>query len=549
IGTSADGQISSSLFFDASGTGDAGDLKITTERLTVREGGRVSASTSDAGRGGTLDVNASKLVEVIGTSADGQISSSLFFDASGTGDAGNLKITTERLTVQDGGRVSASTSDAGRGGTLDVNASESVEVIGTSADGSTPSRLFFDSSGAGDAGELAIATTRLVVRDGGEVSASTSGDGNAGILDLKASESVEVIGTSADGSTPSRLFFDSSGAGDAGELAIATRRLIVRDGGQVSAATSATGRGGIFEVNASESIEVSGSSGSFASGLFFDSRGAGDARGIKIDTGRLVVENGGQITVSGTGTGTSGDLEIAADSIFLNNQGRLRATTAASEGGNIRLQVANSIIMRHNSEISAEAFGTAKGGNITMEVGDFIIALLPENSDIVASAFQGQGGNISAEATGIFGFRQFQGVRTPESDFTATSELGIDGTLEVITRDNLRLEGLSDDFLNDKDQPTQGCQAFGSRSSAKFYNLGRGGLPTNPYEPLGSDDILEDVQPPTQGSENSAEADTSFTTPPETIVEAQGWMITDKGEVILVAQMPVPLSQNFCHLR
>ncbi len=549
IGTSADGQISSSLFFDASGTGDAGDLKITTERLTVRDGGRVSASTSDAGRGGTLDVNASESVEVIGTSANGQISSSLFFDASGTGDAGDLKITTERLTVRDGGRVSASTSDAGRGGTLDVNASESVEVIGTSADGRTPSRLFFDSSGAGDAGELAIATKRLVVQDGGQVSASASGDGNAGILALNASESVEVIGTSADGRTPSRLFFDSSGAGDAGELAIATRRLVVQDGGQVSAATSATGRGGILEVNASESIEVSGSSGSFASGLFFDSRGAGDARGIKIDTGNLVVENRGQITVSGTGTGIFGDLEIKADSIFLNNQGRLRATTAASEGGNIRLQVANSIIMRHNSEISAEAFGTAKGGNITMEVGDFIIALLPENSDIVASAFEGQGGNISAKATGIFGFRQFQGVRTPESDFTATSELGIDGTLEVITRDNLRLEGLSDDFLNDKDQPTQGCQAFGSRSSAKFYNLGRGGLPTNPYEPLGSNDILEDVQPPTQGSENSAEADTSFTTPPETIVEAQGWMITDKGEVILVAQMPVPLSQNFCQLR
>ena len=540
----------SGISTDTLGSGNAARLNINTTRLSIRDGSRIGAATAAEGSGATISVSADS-VEVVGTSADGTVQSGLFTSATptSTGAAGDLNIDTRRLVVKDGGRVSASTAGAGAGGTLNLSASEYVEVVGTSADNQTSSSLFFDASSTGDAGSLKITTPRLSVLDGGRVSASTSGDGNAGTLELNASELVEVIGTSADGSTPSRLFFDSSGTGDAGELAIATSKLVVRDGGQVSAATSGTGQGGILAVNATESIEVSGSSGSSASGLFFDSRGAGDARGIKIDTGNLVVENGGQITVSGTGTGISGDLEITADSILLNHQGQLRATTAASEGGNIRLQVADSIILRDNSEISAEAFGTAKGGNITIEAGNFIIAFLPENSDIVASAFEGQGGNISAQATGIFGFRQFQGFRTPDSDFTATSELGIDGILEVITRDDLRLEALSDDFLNDQDQPTQGCPTFGSNSSAQFYNTGRGGLPTSPYEPLGSDEILEDVQLPMQGSENPAETDSSLMTSPDRIVEAQGWIITDQGEVILVAQMPVSLTPNHCHLR
>ncbi|NES18359.1 MAG: filamentous hemagglutinin N-terminal domain-containing protein [Symploca sp. SIO3E6] len=537
IGTSADGQKASSLFFDSSGTGDAGELTINTSRLLVRDGGQVSAATSGDGRGGTLEVRASESVEVIGTSADGQKASSLFFDSSGTGDAGELIINTNRLLIRDGGQVSAATSGDGKGGTLEVNATESVEVIGTSADGQKASSLFFDSSGTGDAGELTIDTSRFIVRDGGQVSAATSGDGRGGTLEVNATESVEVIGTSADGQKASSLFFDSSGTGDAGELIIDTSRFIVRDGGQVSAATSGDGRGGVLQVNATESVEVSGTSANnqLTSGLFFDSRGAGDARGIKINTGRLTVQNRGQVTVSGIDTGISGDLEISADSIFLTNQGSLRATTAAAEGGNIRLNVADSIILRHNSEIVAQAFGTANGGNITIDAGGFIIGVLSENSDVVANAFEGQGGNIYAKAAGIFGFRQFQDRRTPESDFTASSELGIDGTEEIITQNTPNFNLPSDVLIEDI---PPGCQASSGSATAQsansqFFNTGRGGLPPNPHEALRSN--IASVPWVTL---NSEEENTTTDSTVTEIVEAQGWVKLPNGQIILTPHPP-----------
>ncbi|MFW5666083.1 MAG: filamentous hemagglutinin N-terminal domain-containing protein, partial [Coleofasciculus sp.] len=396
IGTSANGELSSSLLFDTSGSGDAGTLDINTNRLVVRDGARVSAVTTSTGEAGKLNVNATDSVEVIGTSADGQTASSLLFDSSAAetgGNAGELTIDTSRLIVQDGGLVSATTANTGEAGKLTVNAFESVEVIGTAPDGTTPSRLRFDSLASetgGNAGELTIDTSRLIVKDGGLVSATTANTGEAGKLTVNASESVEVIGTSPNGQTPSILDFDSSGSGNAGELKIDTERLVLQGGGQISATTFDSGQGGIIEVNASESVDVNGS----GSGLFFESRSLANARGITLNTGRLTVENGGQLTVSGSGSGTSGDLEITADSIFLTNQGRLRATTTASEGGNIRLDVADSIIMRFNSEIAAEAFGTANGGNITINAGGIILAILSENSDVVANAFSGQGGNI-----------------------------------------------------------------------------------------------------------------------------------------------------------
>ncbi|NES23440.1 MAG: S-layer family protein [Symploca sp. SIO3E6] len=540
VGVAANGDPSRLTAFTR-GTGDAGDLNVFTTKLKVQDGGEVSADTSSSGLAGTLMVDATESVEVIGTSVDGNNVSSLFFDSSGAGDAGELIINTSRLLVQDGGRVSAATSSTGQGGTLEVNATESVEVIGTSADGNNVSSLFFDSSGAGNAGQLTIGTRRLLVQDGGRVSAATSNTGQGGTLDVNASESVEVIGTSADGNNVSRLFFDSSGAGDAGELTIDTSRLLIQDGGQVSAATSAEGRGGVLEVNASESVEVSGTSpnNQFASGLFFDSRGAGDARGINIKTGDLTVQNGGQITVSGSGTGISGDLEVTAESISLTNQGSLRATTTAAEGGNIRLKVVNSIILRHNSEIVAEAFGIANGGNINIDAGGFVLAFLSENSDVVANAFEGQGGNIFVKAAGVFAFRQFQDRRTPESDLTARSEVGIDGAEEINTQDTPEFN-LPIDFAEEEVQSI--CPSVSSQSPAQFHSVGRQGLPTNPYESLDSITIWEDLQPPRDLAENPPES-------PERIVEATGWVVTEEGEVILVAQMPSATSQRGCRLR
>ncbi|MEG5175683.1 two-partner secretion domain-containing protein, partial [Microcoleus sp. B3-D7] len=246
-----------STFF---GSGNAGNLSINTRRLVVSDGGYVSVDSFSSGKGGSLQITATDSVEVIGISADGRVSSSL--SATGTrGGAGDVSIQTRRLVVSDGGEVSTDTYGSGKAGSLQITASDSVEVMGEStANGFRRNSGLFarsETSGRGNAGDLSINTRRLLVH-GAQVSTGTFASGKGGSLQIKATDSVEVIGSSASGQLPSGLSTESKGSGDAGDLRIDTGRLLVRDGAAVSTATRGSGNGGSLQIMATDLIELIG---------------------------------------------------------------------------------------------------------------------------------------------------------------------------------------------------------------------------------------------------------------------------------------------------
>ena len=555
IGESANGQFASGLSADANDEGDAGNLTITTGRLLVRDGAQVGSGTFGTGKGGTLSVTASNSVEVIGTSADGWAASGLFADTLGEGDAGDLTIATRRLLVRDGAQVSTATTRTGEGGTLSVTASDSVEVIGTSADGQFGSGLTTQTQGEGDAGDVAIATTRLLVRDGAQVSAGTVGTGEGGTLSVTASDSVEVIGTSADSRLPSGLFVSTQGLGDAGDLTITTGRLLVRDGARVSTATTRTGEGGRLSATASDTIEVIGTSanGRFPSTLTAQTTGTGNVRDLTIATQQLTIRDGAEVNVSSIGSGLAGVLRVEANSIRLDNQGKISADTSGG-GGNINLSTGD-LILRRGSSISTNARGrNIIGGNITIDT-DNLVAVPREDSDISANATAGIGGRVIVNAIGIFG-TQFRLQDTPLSDITATSELGpqFNGLVELNTPgiDPSRgLANLPTEVVDASNQIAQACGTRGAEAGKNQFTItGRRGMPSNPHEPLSSDEPLEDIHPPSgfSSSRNSKPVAARAITPQSAtsnqkapIVEAQGWVINDKGQVVLTATASTPV--------
>jgi large exoprotein involved in heme utilization and adhesion len=196
-------QLSQAATVDASGEG-GGDIQVQGRRIEVRDGSVIGAFTIGSLSGGTLTVNASDSVELIGTTVDGKMPSGLFTQALSTGDAGNLTIATGQLIVRNGAQVSASTVAEGQGGSLAVAASESVELTGTSTNGQFSSGLFAEAEGAGAAGSLDIKTRRLIVRDAAEVNVSNQGLGDAGELmvqvrDLMLENFGELTAESASG--------------------------------------------------------------------------------------------------------------------------------------------------------------------------------------------------------------------------------------------------------------------------------------------------------------------------------------------------------------
>ncbi|HEY9670299.1 MAG TPA: filamentous hemagglutinin N-terminal domain-containing protein [Waterburya sp.] len=488
-----------------------------------------------AGRGGTVTLDARNKItnnitnlEILTLSSSDQAG-----DAVITG-SGDLSVTHTRILTSKQFVVQSRFLDPIY---LDVGGKgQSGDVTVTSLGNLTfnNSSIQSDTKGSDPAGDVTISSPNLVSFINSQIIGSTSSTGSAGSITLEAPE-VQLDSSSS-------LSAKTTSSGPAGNITLQpyvggqTLSVFFQDGAQILASTSSSGRGGTLTVTAPESITLSGKGA-----LSAETTGSGSGAGgdLKLETGELTIQDGAKVTVSSSeGADRAGNLEAKARNILLNNQGKLIAETAGGEGGNINLQVRDNIILRYNSEISAEARGTGNGGNIRIDAGGVILAILSENSDIVANAYQGRGGNITGKAASILGFRESIGRRTPESDFTASSELGIDGTVEVNTQTKPQVQVTLPRLTQDQ-RITSACAARQEDKVGKFTVTGRGGLPQSPTEVISPDMVLDDLGTPIASNPPTSESvKPSPTSSPQQLVEAQGWVVDDKGVVTLVAAAP-----------
>ncbi|MCC3536852.1 MAG: filamentous hemagglutinin N-terminal domain-containing protein [Microcoleus sp. PH2017_25_DOB_D_A] len=570
-GTNADGNGPSGLFAQVDveegqtlpATGNAGDLTIATGRLILRDGAQVGSTTFSEGSGGRLTVTASESIEVTGRSADGQFFSVLATqtEPGSSGNSQDLTISTRELILRDGGEISSSTNGTGNAGNILIQASGQIvkDRSGISA----------FSSGSGRGGNISIETGRLIAQNGGQVLATTQGSGQAGTLTINATEYVELTGTATDGS-PSGLFTQSTGramdsnAGNADNLTVTTRRLTVRDGAAISADTFAGGKGGSLTVNASESIEVTGTSGivpeivpgrasplvrivradgRLPSRLTAATTDTGEAGSVTINTGLLRVRDGASVAVDGSrGTGSAGNLKVTASNIRL-DRGTITAETRSGDFGNINLQASNYLLMRDNSNITVTATGDARGGNININTRALIAGI---NSDITANAVNREAGRVEITAPeGIFGARSRR-LTDPASnltsDITATSLAGpqLDGEILLNTPEADPTQGVAKlpETIANPDAIAQICPNQRKPGEDRTFTRTGRGLPANPGETLsgGSATVgLADAVPPVEGRSRTAAPQQAVRPASRPIQAARGLAVNSKGEVIFTA--------------
>ena len=377
------------------------------------------------------------------------------FGSRSTGDAGNLIIETETLRVADGGEILANTRGDGNAGTIKIKA-QSVELSGTSPIDGLPSGLFaqVNPGAIGSGGNVIIETGVLKIFDGAVVSASTSGDGDAG--------SIEITGNTFEASNGSKLITTTNGKSKAGNITLNIKDNLTLTGGET----------GIFANTTENSTGPGGS--------------------IIIDPEVVNIFDGAQISVNSSGKGIGGDIELTAGKLNLNN-GTISAETRSNTGGDITLNIQDLLLLRNSSQITTtagnEQFG-GNGGNININNPDgFIVAFPNEDSNISANAFEGDGGRIDITAFGIFGI-EFREKPTSLSDITASSQFGTSGTVNIETpgiEPNPESEQLAEDAQTT--EVAQGCQGSGENAIA-FFNMGRGGLPPQPGDTLSADNVI-----------------------------------------------------------
>ncbi len=584
------------------GSGTAGDIILRGNSINLINGAAIVAGSVGTGQGGNVTAIANDTFTLSGISATGRFSQA-GTNTFGIGDAGNVAIAAGRLILRDGAVISSTTGDfttpgsaAGQGGTLTVNA-DLVDIRGTSLDGNSPSRLATSSFSPSQAGDLTVNARQILLQDGGILATSTFDSGRGGNLTVNASSSLTVDGYSdtVQGRVPSGVSADTFGNGLAGDLTINTRELTVQNGAAISVSTFGTGQGGNLTVNASSNVLLQGTDpDGFRSGLYAQAFDRGSAGNLAVRSQDIQVRDQATITVASgsaaegklaTGTlrnltgfiiggrpatGAAGTLTLDSTRLTLDNQGQLLASTDSGQGGNINLTVRDILLMRRNSLISATA-GTAQaggdGGNITINT-TFLVTAPFENNDIIANAFNGQGGRVNITAQGIYWFSlrsrddlirllgtsdstKLNPRRLPTNDISAISQNNpsLNGVVTLNTPDidpSRRLSTLPVKLVDPASQIDQRCAGRSRRSS--FVITGRGGLAESPLESLQSGEGLANwVEAPEGGVEkrtqeqpgNQGKAQPPISTqPPTEIIEAQGWVQESDGTIALVAYNP-----------
>ncbi|MFB2982216.1 filamentous hemagglutinin N-terminal domain-containing protein, partial [Microseira sp. BLCC-F43] len=447
-------------------TGNGGNIIVETPLLRLADGGALRVSNFGRGNAGNIEVRAGE-VEAVGATANSFNASGIFASNIGQGgDGGDITLDANRVRLLNEGRVQTTTSSTGDAGNIVIRATESLEIAGTNPAGEFFSGIFSQASpllgsvgSGGRGGDITVVTNVLRLADGGQITSATQSSGNAGNINIRATN-VEVSSALVDFFGVSSGISATVGArstASGGNITLEALRLRVFEGGQITASTLGKGNGGQIDLRVNE-IEVSGISpdGEVASSIAAFSVSNFAAGSIDITAGNLRVRDGAEITVSNTGGGNAGNLNATARNILLDNGGSLQAEVNGGSQGNINLNVRDSLILRGGSSLTANATGASTGGNITLD-SPTIVGL--ENSDIIANAVGGNGGNIQINTQSIFGLANRPQL-TPTSDITASSQFGLSGTVTITNPEvdtHSFLVELPQNLLDTSEQITTGC--------------------------------------------------------------------------------------------
>lgn len=496
------------IFSTTVGAGSASTIEINTGTLRVIDGAKITAATDGLGSGGNLTINAARSIDVGGetillgflpeavpftdpvtraflidqTPASQIIARSAFVPNSGP--SGNIMINTGDFTLRNGANLTAG-SNFGPGGTITLNATGTVEIVGSSKSGLSTSNVSTASISQNNALDTIIRANQLILRDGGVITASAFGSGQAGDIEINTTTSVEVLGVSRSGLIPSQINAGTFGVGNSGD--------------------------------------------------------------IRISTGTLKIKNGGVIQLNSLAQGQTGSFSALANSVLLENQSQISSNAVASPAGNINIDT-NLLLLNNGSHITTNAFGLDAGGNINLNA-DVIAALpLDGDSNITANAINGPGGQITITTQGLFGIA-VRDRNTDLNDITAISQNNpqLNGVVELNTPDADPSENLAEQPEDvESPQPiAQGCQTRQFANQSRFKRSGRGGLPINPHSALSSLAVWQDLRTdPAPLSQVNPASEMTATLPADTpvqeIMEAQGWQQDEQGRTVLTTQRQGP---------
>ncbi|MBP0017204.1 MAG: filamentous hemagglutinin N-terminal domain-containing protein [Cyanobacteria bacterium SBLK] len=430
-----------------------GDVSLQARTIVLENSTTISSSTSGDVNAGGITLNATDTLRIEAASANSVV------DIGARGNSGAIAISVTNLELLDGGAINVSTGGSGKGGQVMANISNTMRLQGESRAFGFGSGIYnvIGASATGDGGTISVSATRLEILDGGRIDSNVFGTGNSGETRVSVSDTVLLQGESTQGIGSGIYSVTTSGdTGNGGTIFVDAANLEILDGAAIDASAAGQGNAGNIEINA-QTTEL---------------------------------DNFASIAVRSTSS-LSGSITLQGTNLTLRNNSQIAAETANADGGNITLDLEEVLLLRHHSLINTTAGAAGaggNGGNITIEAA-FVVAVPGEDSDIIANAFNGNGGNIDITANAIYGL-EFRDEQTDESDITASSQFGTNGTLVFTSLSFPSEQGLNElsasvvDVENEIGRNACDLQDGRIAGGSSFTITGRGGIPDTPDDAL-----------------------------------------------------------------
>jgi filamentous hemagglutinin family protein len=455
--------------------GNGGDITVTVTDINLRNGGSITSSGIGSGSSGHIQVTTTGDVSVSGNFLDpnnpGAPPWSVVKNITeGSGLNGGIDIHAGKLIMKDGpqfapnqdvGQIESST-EAPTGGTIHIVADNSISM----SNGAN----IINRKGSFESGSISL-TAPSISLDQSAIRGRTNIDRDAGAITLNATSGNLTLANASH-----ILTSTLQSSGNAGPILAQALNSIQLSGGSTmesSSSSVATGDGGAMTLTAGNQVNLSGT----GTALQSTTGGSGNGGNINVSAGQSVsLTNGSSISSSSTGPGNAGNILVNAGQQLDMRDSSIKTEATQAGGGNIGI-TAHQQIRLVNAQISASAFGD--GGNITID--PLIMAM--QNSQIIAQAVQGVGGNITI-FTPLF-------LADQTSLVSASSQFGLNGTV-TIQSPTSNLSGsvgsLPSSISQQQALQAQRCALSGGASSS-FVIAGRDTIPTEPgswlAQPLG----------------------------------------------------------------
>ncbi|RFP63176.1 MAG: filamentous hemagglutinin N-terminal domain-containing protein [Limnothrix sp. CACIAM 69d] len=515
---------------DPNAMGNAGNTTVQAQSIQLSNGGRIYTGTEGVGNAGNLKIIADQLM-VAGSSENPFLYSGILnlAEVSGTGDGGLIDIQVGSIHLLDGGSIRANTAGLGNAGRIMIRATGDVLIEGVDTrfgdvdreSSGIYSRSAEDSTGNG--GTIDLQARSLTLRDGGFMTATTRGTGNAGNLLIHVTDGITISGVSQLDEVlvfPENeilIFQQSSGLyssasrtskGEGGNIQISAGSLSIDRGGLIITRTDGGGNAGSIRIQVAGDMVIDGVGPDLSSSAIISSsegKSLGRGGSIQVEAQSLTVSNGAVINTQTLTNQDAGSITLTVNRLsFLSGGQAIATTTKAGHAGDITISAdqvlvegfdprfavrqelfSENVVGRNLGSFSgvfvgADVESTGEGGSLDIQAGS--LTLQPGTTLAVGSSGSGaagrmrlvvdqlqmNNGHLSAETrSGAFGGIQIdsQGIELRERSLISTNAQGeATGGNIVIDTDTLVA-------LENSDIAANSVNSFGGRVNLRAQGV------------------------------------------------------------------------------